>query len=237
MIGVVIEFGQIGSIRLKQTGEDRERRQITIADDSNFSVAITMWGALAQLEAKVGSVIALKNCRVSDYQGCSLNSSSDENCAKLNVLHPRGAQLKKWFAQRPLANHLEQIKPLTKSDGINSRDKDGFVTIAEMKTHALANEMMMSGDAPAYFVISGYISVIFCGDETQPRPMFYLACEVCKKKVSDEGNGYRCERCNRLFSNAVPTYQFSLKVQDFTDSQIFNVLGDGGEAILGMNAA
>jgi hypothetical protein len=50
------------------------------------------------------------------------------------------------------------------------------VTIAEMKSLALANDKMMSGEAPAYFVISGYISVIFCGDEVQPRSMFYLAC-------------------------------------------------------------
>lgn len=91
VIGVVIEVGQIGSIRLKQTGEDRERRLITIADDSNYSVAVTMWGILAKLDAKVGHVIALKNCRVSDYQGCSLNSASDEHCAKLNVQHPRAA--------------------------------------------------------------------------------------------------------------------------------------------------
>lgn len=54
VIGIVLEVGQIGSIRLKQTGEDRERRLITIADESNASVGVTMWGPLARLEPLAG---------------------------------------------------------------------------------------------------------------------------------------------------------------------------------------
>jgi hypothetical protein len=34
----------------------------------------------------------------------------------------------------------------------------------------------------------------------------------------------------------VPTYNFALKVADFTDDQILNVLGHEGEGILGMPA-
>lgn len=67
--------------------------------------------------------------------------------------------------------------------------------------------------------------------------MFYLACKMCKKKVIDESNGYRCERCEKTFADAVPTYNFAMRVSDFTDTHIFNVLGDVGEAILGMTAA
>ena len=125
---------------------------------------------------------------------------------------------------------------LTKGDSIATKDRDGIVTIEEMKQLAIANEQMMSGDNPAYFVISGIISMIFCGDESNPRPMFYLACQLCKKKVIDEATGYRCERCDKTFKDAVPTYNFGLIIADFTDSHIFSVLGDAGEEILGMPA-
>ena len=54
MIGIILEVGQIGMIKLKQTGEEKERRAITIADETNTSVSITMWGALAHLEATAG---------------------------------------------------------------------------------------------------------------------------------------------------------------------------------------
>lgn len=95
---------------------------------------------------------------------------------------------------------------MTKGDNIANRDRDAIVTIEEMKQLATANEQMMSGESPAYFVISGIISVIFCGDENNPKPMFYLACQICKKKVMDESTGYRCERCEKTFQDAVPTY-------------------------------
>ena len=53
----------------------------------------------------------------------------------------------------------------------------------------------------------------------------------------DESNGYRCERCEKTFKDAVPTYQFSFSIADFTDTQTVKVLGETGDAIMGMNAA
>lgn len=91
VIGVIIDLGQIGTIRIKATNEERERRLITLADESNTSVGITLWGRLAQIDLKPGQIVALKNCRISDYQGCSLNSSGDENSLKVNVQHQRAA--------------------------------------------------------------------------------------------------------------------------------------------------
>jgi hypothetical protein len=55
--------------------------------------------------------------------------------------------------------------------------------------------------------------------------------------VIDESNGYRCERCEKTFKDAVPTYQFSFSIADFTDTQTVKVLGETGDAIMGMNAA
>jgi replication factor A1 len=67
--------------------------------------------------------------------------------------------------------------------------------------------------------------------------MFYLACQNCKKKVIDEQNGYRCEKCDKTFKDAVPTYSFSFSIADFTDSLVTKVLGEAGDSIMGMNAA
>ena len=50
--------------------------------------------------------------------------------------------------------------------------------------------------------------------------MFYLGCPVCKKKVVDDGQGYRCEKCMKTHEDAVPTYNFSIRVSDCTDSMI-----------------
>ena len=59
---------------------------------------------------------------------------------------------------------------------------------------------------------------------------------MCKKKVTDDSTGYRCERCDKIFTDAIPSFNFAFRLADFTDSHVFNVLGDAGEAILGRSA-
>jgi hypothetical protein len=115
-------------------------------------VVVTLWGPNAHLQFSPGTILAFKNCRVSDFSGCSLNSASDENSVKLNIQHPKAQQIKKWFAQRPLADHLKQLNTLT--DGMNSGangKSEGLVTIQEMKQLIYSNQSLMSGDTVAWY--------------------------------------------------------------------------------------
>lgn len=89
------------------------------------------------------------------------------------------------------------------------------------------------GGKAVYFNINCEVAKIFT-PESAERQMFYLACPACKKKVIDDGCGYRCENCQRTHQDAVPTYNFSIVIQDNTGSQLINCLGDVGETILGM---
>lgn len=148
----MFEVGNVGSIRIKSSGEDRERRTVTIADETNCSVQITLWGPNAHLQIDQGMIVAFKNCRVSDFSGCTLNAASDDNSVKLNIQHPKAQQIKKWFSQRPLADHLKQTQSLTedKNSGGN-RNQDGLVTVGEMKRMINDNPNLMSGEAVGYY--------------------------------------------------------------------------------------
>lgn len=90
VIGVIFEVGQIGSIKMKN-GENREKLNLVLADDSGYSVPVTIWGDACRSVEKValGSIIAFKACRVSEYSGKTLNASSDAQDIFLNVQHPR----------------------------------------------------------------------------------------------------------------------------------------------------
>jgi replication factor A1 len=85
-----------------------------------------------------------------------------------------------------------------------------------------------------YFKVSGSLTW-FSGDET--RPFYYLACQSCKKKVIEEANGYRCENCQKSYSEAVPTFNFSFRFSDFTSNLYLSCLGETGDAIIGIPAA
>lgn len=106
-------------IKLKD-GSSKDRMNLTIADESNHSVPITVWGELclfAQNKFKVGEVVAFKQCRVSDYQGKSLNASSNEKDLVGNVKDPRVLQISKWFKSKPVEQLQQNITSLNTGPG------------------------------------------------------------------------------------------------------------------------
>ena len=100
LIAVVSEVQPIGAIQIKATGEYRDRRTITLDDDSGMSIMATFWGDAANIDLAVGSIIAIKGARVSTYGGLSLNVGSDHATVKVDPEgEPRYHELQKWHLQ------------------------------------------------------------------------------------------------------------------------------------------
>ena len=60
-------------------GSQREKRALTVADDGNLSISLTVWGENCDLKGFVaGKIVAFKSCRVSDFGGKSLNASNSK---------------------------------------------------------------------------------------------------------------------------------------------------------------
>ena len=54
------------------------RRNIQIGDESGLKIQIALWGNLAnQFDLQPGQIIAVKNAKVSDFSGKSLNCGDD----------------------------------------------------------------------------------------------------------------------------------------------------------------
>ena len=63
--------------------------------------------------------------------------------------------------------------------------------------------------------------------------MFYLACPDCRRKVIDDGTGYRCESCDKSFNDCQPTYMLSAKISDFSSSIYISFCRELGDTIMG----
>ena len=88
MVGVIWRVGQCTEINLKD-GCQRDKRAITIVDETEHSIDVTVWGEQAQSnDFREGAIIAFKNCRVSEFSGRSLNASSDKTDIVFKVTHP-----------------------------------------------------------------------------------------------------------------------------------------------------
>lgn len=61
----------------------------------------------------------------------------------------------------------------------------------------------------AFYVING-LTVYSRNTER----VYYLACpnDDCKKKVNEEGDGFRCENCDKTYQSPNPKYILSLLI-------------------------
>ena len=74
---------------------------------------------------------------------------------------------------------------------------------------------------------------------SQDRPIFYMGCKVCRRKMVElPDQKYSCEDCHLFSTDGVPNYNFSCYLMDFSDYVILNVIGNEmGEIILGQPAS
>jgi len=99
VIGIVLQVGQVGTLKLK-TGETRDKRNLVIGDDTNLSISVTLWGETAtKLDLKPGMMIACKQCKISEFNGKSLNGSSSLSDYVIgNINHVRATAIQKWHS-------------------------------------------------------------------------------------------------------------------------------------------
>ena len=86
-------------------------------------------------------------------------------------------------------------------------------------------------EAQSFFAVSGYVSYIRADDRT-----FYNACKECKRKVTQDQSGWKCENCDKYFEECVPTYMLLAKVSDLSDSCYVNFYREAGNTIMGISA-
>ncbi len=65
-----------------------------MADESGLKIQVALWGNLANLfDLQIGQILAIKNARVSDYGGKSLNSGDDHASIYIEPDHFRTLEL------------------------------------------------------------------------------------------------------------------------------------------------
>lgn len=69
---------------------------------------------------------------------------------------------------------------------------------------------------------------------------YFVGCPDCKRKIGLERDGmFRCEVCAKTIpeKDARITFTLTAKFQDPTDSMLISIMGEHGDAFVGMSAA
>ena len=195
LIAVVTEVQAPGQIQVKATGEMRDKRTVSLTDDTGLCLQATFWGECGQMQGlEVGNILAIKSAKVSDYGGKSLNISNDCLIEVNPDDQPRYHEIYKWYNGAGKTAKVQQLTQVGEG-GLDPQSLP-FVMFEEMYRNLMSDGEFLNGqqEKPKYYKCNGMIMGI---PIQNGRTLFYLACVECKKKVTpdEHGAGYFCEKC------------------------------------------
>jgi replication factor A1 len=226
IIGVLKEVSDVQQITSKSTNKPYDKRELTLVDESGFSVRLTIWGKTAlTFDTLPESIVAFKSAKVSDFSGRSLSLLSSGSMT-IDPDIQEAHRLKGWYDSQGRSNTFASHSSIAGAGAAGGR-QDPLKTIAQVR-----EENLGSSDKDDYFYIKS--TIVFIKDTFS-----YPAClnETCNKKVVFLGDGtWRCEKCNQSHPKPEYRYLMSLSVNDHTGQLWLTCFDEIGRRIMGRSA-
>ncbi|EGZ23584.1 hypothetical protein PHYSODRAFT_556228 [Phytophthora sojae] len=224
VIGIVRDVGQVNEITSK-AGKQLFKRDISLVDDSNAEIKCTMWNERAKEDCSswLNQVVAIKGCRVSDYNGRSIGTMMSSSFT-VNPTIPEAGHLVNWFSN---GGNAAQTKSLSSGGGGFGGGSLG--TFAERAViNDIKGKQLGFGQKPDYITVKGTVNFI-----KHDTGVFYQACPKCQKKVvADVAQNYTCEKCQTSYSNCENRYILSVVMLDHTGSTWTTCFNDQGKVVM-----
>ncbi|KAJ5590100.1 Replication factor A protein 1 [Penicillium hetheringtonii] len=228
VIGILKEVGESSQIISKGTGKPYDKRELTLVDNTGFSVRLTIWGATANnFNVPPESVVAFKGVKVSDFGGRSLSLLSSGTMTvdpDIGEAH----RLKGWYDAQGRTESFTSHASLSGATNSNMKP-DRFKTVAQV-----TKEQLGMSEQPDYFSLKA--TVVFI---KQDATWCYPAClsERCNKKVTELDPGqWRCEMCDKSHPKPEYRYIMPISVSDHTGQLWLSCFDETGRLIMGMSA-
>lgn len=231
VIAILDDFTEVSEIVSKASQRPVKKRELTLIDSSGMSVRLTLWGQQAEnfektIAGETKPVMAFKGVKVSDFGGRSLSMFSSSSMV-INPDIPESHGLRGWYDNE---GNSAPIKSFTRADagppGAGALRSNERRTLEQVKDESLGT----SFERADYFNTRATILYI------RPNSLYYTACPECNKKVVDEGEGWRCEKCDRSFPEPVRRYIFSANIADYSGQIWISGFNEIGCLLMGMSA-
>ena len=240
LIGVVREAKPLGKVPSKSGGEELQRRTVSIVDQSECSVEVTLWQESAlkfEESALLGNVLALKGVSVREYNSGRSCSTLPATQLEISPNISETTDLQGWWSKGADKSSFFNI-----SSGVSAgRSSLGGVTggsikdcnISDMKEDC--SRGFISAGSGLSFEVIGYLSHISTRAKDVETPIYYNACPNCNRKLLTE-TGNKCQACDK---NVEPNPRYLLRAQftDHSDECYLSCFHDQALSILGKNVS
>jgi len=234
VLGVCKSAGEVATITSQRTGKELRKCDLVLVDKSLAEINLTLWGSNAEnFEGGSNPVLAVKGCKVSDYNGVSL-SALGSSTIQINPDMPEAFALKGWYESEGSTATFSSLTTARGPGAGGDLSGGNLKTLGEVK----AENLGLNSERGEYYSTTATV-VMF-----RKENALYQACSQtgqdgkgCNKKVQDLGNGsYRCERCSCEMDRFNWRLILSFNVADSTDNQWVQCFQDEAEKIVGVSA-
>ena len=215
VIGIVQEVSEVQSLMSKKTGQELQKADVTVIDDTGCQVRLTLWGTQAvnaPREVPVHKVVAFRRARVSDYGGVTLSGPQG---TFVEPAVPETEALYDWWKSQ--GSRAAPVKSLSSSGGTGGK-MDPFSerkTIADIKNLNLGYQNQEKGD---YLCFKANFTFF---KKDKEGGAWYTACpnkeepcrNRCKVTQTTDGN-WQCDRCQGTYPTCTRKWIFSGTVGD-----------------------
>lgn len=232
VIGVVQDVSEEQEIVAKATQKRIPKRELTLVDQSQMSVRLTIWGPTAVnfRTDEPHPVIAFKGVRVGDFGGRSL-SMAMSSTMHVNADVDQYYQLKGWYEGEGSKTNFKAYTGSgaggAAADMSNPNDRK---TIGQVIDEGLGQDQTGKADIFSVRATLHYI---------KNTNMWYPACQTegCNKKVTMEASGeWQCYKCDKTWAQPRYRYIFTGGITDLTGHLWVSGFNDIGETFLGVTA-
>ena len=237
VLAVVQSVGELGAVRRKSDNEEIQRRDVVLVDDTNKTVTLTLWNALAveqgaQLATMAAPIVAVRGLRVTDYNGVSLSTVARSEL----FVEPSSADIADRVAALRAAYDPNAETTAAGAGLATARGPGGSGAGAAQRTTLvdMQPDLLPPATAPAAV---GLVTAAACLIKAD-QPMYYAACpeEGNNKKVVEENGKWYCEATQKTYDTCRRRYILRLKVQDHSGAGWVNVFHEQAREMLGVDA-
>eukprot|EP00792_Barthelona_sp_PAP020_P013036 TRINITY_DN7997_c0_g1_i1.p1 TRINITY_DN7997_c0_g1~~TRINITY_DN7997_c0_g1_i1.p1 ORF type:complete len:595 (-),score=152.14 TRINITY_DN7997_c0_g1_i1:77-1861(-) len=211
------------SLRLR-SGRDTEKKDLTVVDQSNQWIRLTLWGDLAQTSLPQGTIFALKTCRVGEFNGRK-NLSSSFN-SKI-IINPSIIE----------ANGLNKVDY---SNAVSLEQDSGFDNQQRKRNlrsiESIKNDVTLGSNLEKADFVNTQVCVFNLRAVGNSDDFWYSSCPSGNhnKKVTEDNGVYYCAACQTNYTTCNYSYLFQMLLKDETGNLSATALGENvGSALFG----
>jgi replication factor A1 len=231
VVGVVTEVQELGEITIKQgrdAGKQKAKRNVSIADNSGMQISLTLWDSNAEaIDASAASdkaVLAVRAVRVSDYGGCSINTTRG-SIMQLNPELPEAAALREWYDSKGGAPALTSV------GGGAGAGAGGAGPAPRKYMSDIESEALGMKEKPDYFSVRATLMYV-----NHEKTWQYPSNPENKRKVTEEGGAWRDEKTGQIIDKCERRYIVPVSFTDLTGRHFLTVFDDDAKKIFGQTA-